>query len=122
MASSKSVMSHDPLADPGGATGIDAGPVVTAPQQGGSLVMPSSLTIAEVGDFKRSLMAELERGQSVVIDCEALDVIDGAGLQLLAAVARAAAERQVELRWESPPSTLSDNLALIGLRAVVTLA
>jgi anti-anti-sigma regulatory factor len=120
MGSSKSLMSHDPLAGHEAAPNDAAeSPANVSPTE---VLLPSSLTIAEVGDIKRQFMTGLENARSLRIDCAALDVIDGAGLQLMAAVARTAAERQVELYWQSPPAMLEDNLALIGLGGFVTLA
>jgi ABC-type transporter Mla MlaB component len=122
MGSSKSVMSHDPLA--GHAEATEGGLLSPGPGSTGedSLVMPSSVTIAEVGDLKRRFMTGLENAKCLRVDCAALDVIDGAGLQLLAAVARTASERQVEVRWQSPPALLEENLVLFGLGAVVSVA
>jgi anti-anti-sigma regulatory factor len=116
MGSSKSVMSHDPLA--GGATADTA----TGAAERDTVVLPSSLTIAEVGDVKRRFMTGIQDTGRLTIDCEALDVIDGAGLQLLAAVAGFAAERAVTLDWRSPPAMLGEQLALIGLGPIVELA
>lgn len=105
------MMSHDPLAGHG-----------AAPEGEDIVVLPSSLTIVEVGDVKRQFTAGLANGRPMRIDCSALDAIDGAGLQLLAAVARTANERQIELRWQSPPPMLGESVALIGLGNVVAIA
>ncbi len=117
MSSKKPVMSHDPLA------GLDEteamGEVVVVPDSvqaetgadeeksdAGVLVLESSLTIADVNAYQAILQSAVDLGGPKRIDARDLEVIDGAGLQLLTAFVKEMNEKAHQVSWLG----VSDNL------------
>lgn len=134
MSNKQTVMSHDPLAE---VSGHDAG---EAPEQvpdvleksasasedtgppGGDLVLESSLTIADVGDYHAVLGASLEGGGPIRIDAGGLDAIDGAGLQLLAAFVKSADAKALGVTWVAVSESLSAAARRLGVTESLRLA
>jgi len=117
MSNKKPVMSHDPLA------GIEeeeaAGEVVVVPERShvlndastsaddsGVLVLESSLTIADVSTYLETLQSSVDLVGAKQIDGRDVDIVDGAGLQLLAAFVKDLIGKTVEVSWVGA----SDNL------------
>lgn len=128
--SNKKVMSHDPLA------GMEEGVVGDIPAlpddhpasitkhkgaTGGVLVLPESLTIAEVGDFHVELSQRLVSGGSVTIDGEAVETIDGAGLQLLTAFIKDLAGRSATVSWAGASDVLRRSAGQMGVNSALRL-
>jgi anti-anti-sigma regulatory factor len=140
MSTKKPAMSHDPLADlaagvgdmsdPGGSTpaetAADTGPDLAAgvgAEKGAGVVsLPSSLTIVEVGELYPMLAERLGQGASLSIDCSAVDAVDGAGLQFLAALNKSAVERQVGIDWHGATEVLQRAIAELGLSDLLDVA
>jgi anti-anti-sigma regulatory factor len=110
MSNKKPVMSHDPLA------GLDeseaAGEVVVVPEaaklnsaaqgvkdEAGVLVLESSLTIADVAAYQAVLQNALDLGGPKRVDGRDVEVIDGAGLQLLTAFVKEMTEKAQQVSW-----------------------
>jgi anti-anti-sigma regulatory factor len=119
-------MSHDPLAD---IEPVETAVAVVASEQDtiaaagtvngegdDEIVLPASLTIAEVGELHRDLAERLQASDSLTIDCSGVDAVDGAGLQLLAALNKAAIERQVGIVWRSASASLRQGISQLGLQ------
>lgn len=117
-------MSHDPLADiepvetavVAAASAQDAMATAGAASGDADIVLPPSLTIAEVGELHRDLAEHLQAGESLTIDCSGVDAVDGAGVQLLAALNKAAIERQVRVVWRSASAPLRQGILQLGLQ------
>jgi anti-anti-sigma regulatory factor len=54
-------------------------------------------------------------GDRLAIDCRHLTHIDAAGLQLLCAATRTAAQRSIPVAWTSPPPVLITAATTLGL-------
>lgn len=133
MSSKQPVMSHDPLADlqdeapgevvqvPEGASAAAKADEQQAPAVDGPLVLESSLTIADVGDYQASLMAYLEIGDKVVIDGSGVDTVDGAGLQLLTAFVKEAIEKHNGVSWSGASDSLLRSARQFGVHAALQL-
>jgi anti-anti-sigma regulatory factor len=136
MSTKKPVMSHDPLAGLDGDAGnevmarhaeaaqaqaaVDDASVAGAEDR--VLVLPSSLTIAEVGELFPTLSERLRQGGELTIDCSEIDAIDGAGLQLLAALNKSAIEQQVSISWQGAADTLQRAITELGLGDLLEVA
>lgn len=87
-----------------------------------TLVLPARLTIAEVEDLARQLRSALMGHPQVVLDAEALDCVDTAGLQLLVVFVHEARERAVEVRWTGVGAALREGGRLLGLAEALGIA
>lgn len=110
MSKRKPVMSHDPLAEvPSAATGkADTTSAEDSAPAAALAVLDSSLTIADVSECHTCLRLHLQGEGALQLDGGAVEMIDGAGLQLLAACVKQAREQGREVRWQH----ISDPLAL----------
>jgi anti-anti-sigma regulatory factor len=140
MSTKKPVMSHDPLADLDGDSGNDAmarhgtapaavaGPepgaddATVTGNEGNVLLLPSALTIAEVGELYPTMSERLQQGGELTIDCSEVEAIDGAGLQLLAALNKSAIEHQLPIKWQGATATLQRAIAEMGLSDLLEVA
>jgi anti-anti-sigma regulatory factor len=77
------------------------------------------LTIRNAADQKAGLAGLLRSTGPVTVGAGALERVDTAGLQLLAAVVMAAKSAGREFRWESPAPVLRDSAAALGLAEVL---
>lgn len=79
------------------------------------LELPAQLTIAEVTLFRERLVRLLKTRAEILMDGTNVAVADTAGIQLLAAFCREAADRSVQVRWRSAGDSLAQAAALLGL-------
>lgn len=79
------------------------------------LCLESNMTIAEVGDLKLQMQPFLQSAGPVQIDGEQVEAIDGAGLQLLAALVKELIGKSVEVRWTGASESLRNAASLMGL-------
>ena len=131
MSKKQPVMSHDPLADLGasgpspdvGAARSDESAGDGRHQDPGEvlLVLPTSLTIAEVGEVHTTLMNHLANTATVRVDGSGVEIIDGAGLQLLTAFVKAAGEKAMMVTWQAASEVLGKAARQIGVDAVLKL-
>lgn len=138
MSKQKIVMSHDPLADldegdagapvsvrsPDQKEALDASADEapgSALENSLSLELPSSLTIADVGEIYALLRDALQQDAEVTLDGSSVDVIDGAGIQLLAALFKEASEKQLTIRWSGASDPVVQAAAQMGLSSVLML-
>ncbi|MCP5439792.1 MAG: STAS domain-containing protein [Chromatiaceae bacterium] len=85
------------------------------------LVLPTSLTIAEVGEVHTTLMNHLANTATVRVDGSGVEIIDGAGLQLLTAFVKAAGEKTMVVTWQAASEVLGKAARQIGVDAVLKL-
>ena len=145
MSKSKTVMSHDPLAELGeptesenpvnatgeaeeaaiaGAPGDDqAGTAPTDEEAAadGVLELDVSLSIGDVADLQGRIQMLIDRGLPVEIDGTSLEILDGAGLQLLAAFFKDADAKGLALSWRGGSEPLQRAAATLGLVDVLKL-
>jgi len=125
-------MSHDPLDDitdetPGDVSVVPDAVTETRPAEvaGDSvddrLVLPENLTIGEVGDYHEMLLHYLDRESAVRIDGQALQVIDGAGMQLLLAFVKDAVARSLDVHWIGASSRLLGSARQLGVSKAMQL-
>ena len=110
MSNKKPVMSHDPLA--GLHESEATGEVVVVPEgaevgsearglkgEEGVLVLESSLTIADVAAYQAVLQNAVDLGGPKRIDGRDVEMIDGAGLQLLTAFVKEMTQKAQQVSW-----------------------
>jgi ABC-type transporter Mla MlaB component len=82
------------------------------------LALPAELTIYTVGDLHPLWLQWLQQGAAAApaeVQAQAVDQVDGAGLQLLLGLTRAAAERGRTLRIDGPSEVLRAGCQALGL-------
>lgn len=125
--SKQPVISHDPLAglaDDAGVAIAEAADdaVQDAPAAGERVLMlESTLTIADVGDYKAVMDSYIDSTAPVRIDGSNVDAIDGAGLQLLAAFVKEMIGKSVGVAWTGASEPLLRAAHRIGLTDVLQL-
>jgi len=133
MSGKKEVMEHDPLADmaddenEGKVTRdvLDATSPVAATEPGatdeGLVDLEQSLTIAEVSEWHEKIMGLCDTEDQLSLKGGDLEIVDGAGLQLLAATMKEAAERHIVVTWFSVSDQLKRAAESVGLAAALGL-
>jgi anti-anti-sigma regulatory factor len=86
-----------------------------------SLKIAAVCTLREAAAFKAQLLEQLDAGGDVGIDAGAVDKIDTAGLQLLAAFARKLASEGRGLSWSATTAELHKAAAQVGLLEALQL-
>ena len=120
-------MSHDPLAgldEEGGKESARAGipeAQETAAGEGVTMELPDALTIAEVGDFHARLLGGLADEGQVRIDGSAVEVVDGAGVQLLAALVKELVGKSCVVSWSGISESLERAIATMGLAGMLQI-
>jgi ABC-type transporter Mla MlaB component len=87
----------------------------------GSLLLAAECTVAEADALKSELGSRLQRSQTVTLDVSAVQRIDTAGLQLLAAFVRDRRTAGRAVAWRGRASALETAADLLGLRAMLEL-
>lgn len=80
-----------------------------------------SLDISVMMDFKALILQALASEGEIVLDAANLERVDGAALQLLAALFNDASQAMRPIRWESPSEALVKASRLTGLDTVLHL-
>lgn len=118
MSKKHPVMSHDPLADLSEPQVTSAEPAVSPGAEGAEdqpVELPSSLTIADVGELHSTLVPKLQRVAPLFLDGKHVEVVDGAGLQLLASLVKTALEKGIEIRWQGASDGLLRAASQFGI-------
>ena len=127
MRKKQPVMSHDPLNDIADNSVIEQ-PAEGAPEPAaqsaakkpdGPLLLPSSLTIADVAPVHTELLDRMVSAEPFQLDASDVESVDGAGLQLLAVAHKAAAERGVSMQIVKPSEALLRAARQIGLESTL---
>jgi anti-anti-sigma regulatory factor len=126
MSKKHTVMSHDPLAALDGVTvPPQPGPAAIDPNASGpedtvdsEYRLPGSLTIAEVAEVHAHLVELLGMRDALALNGSDVEMIDGAGMQLLAALEKAAGQRGVALAWRDMPDAVTASAALLGMHGL----
>jgi anti-anti-sigma regulatory factor len=130
--SNKPVMSHDPRAGEGDEIvgdmpALPEGAVAAASadandiQIANVLVLPDSLGIADVGDFHAQLASRLVETGAVSIDGSAVENIDGAGVQLLAAFIKDMVSKSSVITWIGASEALRRAATRLGVCGALQL-
>lgn len=86
----------------------------------GPIAVGTALTIAHVAELQARLSAALAESR-VAVDLSEVRQVDGAGLQLLAALQLEANRRSLPLEWLSPPDIIVEGARLLGLQDMLAL-
>jgi anti-anti-sigma regulatory factor len=73
------------------------------------------MTIVQVADLHRTLLARVALGKAVVVDGTRVEEIDTATLQLLASLWRTCLERGIACTWLGASEALRQTAHLVGL-------
>jgi ABC-type transporter Mla MlaB component len=87
----------------------------------GPLLLAADCTVAQAETFKSALTARVRESEPVTIDVSALQRIDTAGLQLLAAFVRDRRTAGHAVAWRGHAAPLDTAAALLGLRDMLEL-
>ncbi|MCB1881142.1 MAG: STAS domain-containing protein [Gammaproteobacteria bacterium] len=79
------------------------------------LDLEGSLTIAEVGGLQQVLLNMLNGTGSINLRGGEVNRVDGAGVQLLAALMKEAAQRRMQVHWIDSSTALRTAAAQLGL-------
>ncbi len=82
---------------------------------------PAVLDIAAVQDFHGTLRAALDGAEGLTLDGSAIERIDTAGLQLLAACCQEATDRQIPLHWQGTTDVLHEAATRLDLQRLLQL-
>jgi ABC-type transporter Mla MlaB component len=86
------------------------------------VTLADNLEIAQVQTLGTTLRDALAQAQPVTLDAAAVQRVDGAALQVLAAFVRTAQARGVPVSWQAVPEALTRAAGLLGLKDVLWLA
>lgn len=86
-----------------------------------SVTLPSSCTLRDSLALKALLLDQLALGVNLLVDGSAVERIDTAGLQLLAASARDIGERKQRMRWSGASAQLRAAASRIGVSGLLGL-
>ena len=89
---------------------------------GSALRLPSSLRIADVGEFRAQCDAALEGEGMLGCEADGVEFIDAAGLQLLVALARTCAERSRGFEVRAPSAAFTGAARVAGFGALLGMA
>jgi ABC-type transporter Mla MlaB component len=87
----------------------------------GAVALGDSLTLERVTALHEQLKSALAAGNEAELDCSQVVAADTAGIQLLAAFARDARGKGMQLRWREPPQLLRDGVARLGLSGTLPM-
>lgn len=79
------------------------------------LALDGELTIYRAAELRAALLAALEAGPALALDLSGCTEIDCAGVQLLLAAQRSAAEAGGAVRLQARSEAVDDALATLGL-------
>ena len=111
-------MSHDPLAELDASVASAADEVTAEPRV---LSLVPSLTIVDVGEFYEACHAALHTTGPLLIDGSAVEVIDGAGLQLISCCVKDAIDNGKEVQWQQVSEALARSSAIMGLSSALAI-
>ena len=89
--------------------------------QQGLLTLTAECTVAEAEALKSQLMCRLDESEPVTVDVSALQRIDTAGLQLLAAFVRDRRTAGRKVEWHGRAAALDAAVGLLGLHDMLEL-
>jgi len=98
-----------------------AKPAAKRLHEDGSLRLAAECTVAEAEALKSALGRRLQQSEPVTLDVSALQRIDTAGLQLLAAFVRDRRTAGRAVAWRGRASALETAAVLLGLHAMLEL-
>ncbi len=121
MSKKQPVMSHDPLADlPASDVQDDVAPASSQDDRG-LVVLPATITIADLGGLHAAFAAKLAQGGPLQLDGGEVETIDGAGVQLLAALFKAGREKGFAIEWSATSEKVIQAARQLGLSAHMQL-
>ncbi|MGH8299361.1 MAG: STAS domain-containing protein [Steroidobacteraceae bacterium] len=88
----------------------------------GALTLGAECTVAEADSLKAALASRLAGPEPVTVDVSALQRVDTAGLQLLAAFVRDRRTAGRTVQWRGRASALEAAAGLLGLKDMLELA
>ncbi|HTX04430.1 MAG TPA: STAS domain-containing protein [Steroidobacteraceae bacterium] len=88
----------------------------------GSLTLAAECTVAEAESLKAQLVRRLDEAGPVTVDVSAVQRIDTAGLQLLAAFVRDRRTAGRAVQWRGRAAALDSAAGLLGLRDMLELS
>ena len=90
-------------------------------RQDGALILAAECTVAEADTLKSALALRLDESGAVTMDVSALQRIDTAGLQLLAAFVRDRRTAGRAVQWRGRAAALDTAAGLLGLYEMLEL-
>ena len=110
-----------PRSRPAGSRRKAAPRAQSRPREVGSLILAADCTVAEVDALKSALTRHLAESGPITLDVSALQRIDTAGLQLLAAFVRDRRTARRAVAWRGRAPSLEAAARLLGLHQMLEL-
>ena len=96
-------------------------PGVAEKTAGGSFALAAECTVADASSLKSGLARLLEESDSVTLDISAVQRIDTAGLQVIAAFVRERDSQGRQVQWHGHAPAMAAAAKLLGLGALLKL-
>lgn len=87
----------------------------------GILDFGDTLVISNVQEWHQKIASVFDSADKIKLNGGSIEQIDGTGLQLVAAIIKEAAARNIEVTWSAVSETLRDSAAQLGLSTVLHL-
>ncbi|MDF4023999.1 STAS domain-containing protein [Luteibacter sp. PPL201] len=87
----------------------------------GALALDADLRIGAAPTLRDALLSALSAGKPVALDGSAVNQIDAAGLQVLAAFSRDARAAGLTVSWSGASDSLHRGVAVLGLNELIEL-
>ncbi|PRX27471.1 anti-anti-sigma factor [Orenia metallireducens] len=84
------------------------------------LVLPEELTIYNVASFREEILEKLN-SNGVLFDCDKLEYIDAAGIQLLLSLEKTLLNQGSTLELINLADEVEESLTLFGMDSILTL-
>jgi anti-anti-sigma factor len=86
--------------------------------------VPQELTIYNVSEVKTDILDKLKKlnnlsNANLVFNCEQLEVIDAAGIQLLLSTAKTSLQEEFSVLLENVATEIKDDLELAGVKEIL---
>ncbi|SJZ40991.1 STAS domain-containing protein [Selenihalanaerobacter shriftii] len=79
------------------------------------LQIPEELTIYTVQSFKDKILGRLDIKEDLILNCQDMNIIDGAGIQLLLSLEKTALNEEFNIFFKSPTDSFKESLKLAGV-------
>jgi anti-anti-sigma factor len=80
-----------------------------------NLKAPSELTIYNVKSFQEDLINKLGSNSDIHIDCQQIEIMDGAGIQLLLSLEKTALNENLNVKFINLTSEFREKIDLAGM-------
>ncbi|SDC87202.1 MULTISPECIES: STAS domain-containing protein [unclassified Candidatus Frackibacter] len=84
--------------------------------------IPQELTIYNVNAFKDEVVSNLGSKQELILDCQEVEMIDGAGVQLLLSLEKTALNEEFNVEFKNLTPSFRETVELAGINELLDFA